>query len=77
MNKARGKSGPLFDFGVSDDVRMVNDASKETTESHAAKIVERTWYERNKHVFPVNRWEVFDPTKDYGKYSIKDRAQML
>jgi hypothetical protein len=27
QNKARGKSGPLFEFGVHEDVRIVNDAS--------------------------------------------------
>jgi hypothetical protein len=32
INKARGKSGPLFNFDVHDDVRMVNDASVEKDE---------------------------------------------
>lgn len=32
INKARGKSGPLFNFDVHDDVRMVSDASKEKDE---------------------------------------------
>lgn len=27
---------------------------------HACKVVERHWYERNKHIFPANRWEPFD-----------------
>ncbi len=57
-NKARGKSGPLFDFGVTEDVRMVNDASQEKTDSHAGKVVERHWYDKNKHIFPASRWEV-------------------
>jgi hypothetical protein len=56
--KARGKSGPLFDFGVTEDIRLVNDATKEKTDSHAGKVVERHWYDRNKHIFPANRWEV-------------------
>lgn len=77
LNKIRGKSGPLFDFSVTEDIRVKNDATQERTESHPAKVVERTWYERNKHIFPVNRWEVFDPTKDYGEYAIKDRKRML
>ena len=25
------------------------------------KIAERRWYERNKHIFPASRWEVYDP----------------
>uniref|UniRef100_A0A383WCJ7 FAM50A/XAP5 C-terminal domain-containing protein n=1 Tax=Tetradesmus obliquus TaxID=3088 RepID=A0A383WCJ7_TETOB len=72
VNKARGKSGPLFDFGVKDDIRLLGDASMESQDVHAGKIVERHWYERNKHIFPASRWEIFDPEADYGeKYTIK------
>ncbi|KAI8647757.1 FAM50A protein [Parasitella parasitica] len=71
INKARGKSGPLFNFDVHEDIRFVNDATIEKDESHAGKVVERAWYERNKHIFPASRWEVFDPKKSYGKYKIK------
>jgi hypothetical protein len=36
------------------------------------QVVERHWYERNKHIFPASRWEIFDPEKSYGdKYTIK------
>ncbi|KAG8861973.1 hypothetical protein FRB96_002416 [Tulasnella sp. 330] len=70
INKARGKSGPLFNFDVHDDVRMLADATVEKDESHAGKVVERSWYQRSKHIFPANRWEVFDPEKQYGKYTI-------
>ncbi|KAF5330621.1 hypothetical protein D9619_005921 [Psilocybe cf. subviscida] len=70
VNKARGKSGPLFNFDVHDDVRLLADATKEKDESHAGKVVERSYYQRNKHIFPASRWEVFDPEKKYGKYTI-------
>ncbi|TPX63059.1 hypothetical protein SpCBS45565_g06909 [Spizellomyces sp. 'palustris'] len=73
VNKTRGKSGPLFSFDVHDDVRLVNDATIETEESHAGKILERAWYEKNKHIFPASRWEVFDPQRSYGAYTIKDK----
>ena len=43
---------------MTDDIRIVNDASKEKMDSHAGKVVERHWYEKNKHIFPANRWEV-------------------
>eukprot|EP00802_Teleaulax_amphioxeia_P017676 Tamp_17841.p1 GENE.Tamp_17841~~Tamp_17841.p1 ORF type:complete len:350 (+),score=144.05 Tamp_17841:25-1050(+) len=68
--KARGKSGPLFHFDVHEDVRTVNDARVEKDESHAGKIVERHWYERNKHIFPASRWETYDPQKKWDKYTI-------
>ena len=71
--QARGKSGPLFSFDVHDDIRIVSDASVEKDESHAGKVLLRNWYERNKHIFPASRWEPYDPTKTYEKYSIKDK----
>lgn len=73
VTKARGKSGPLFQFDVHDDVRMISDASIEKEESHAGKVLLRSWYERNKHIFPASRWEPYDPTKIYDKYTIKDK----
>jgi len=73
--KARGKSGPLFTFDVHDDIRMVSDASLEKEDSHAGKVLLRSWYERNKHIFPASRWEPFDPLKTFAKYTIKDKTQ--
>ncbi|XP_078343144.1 protein FAM50A-like isoform X2 [Oculina patagonica] len=72
VNKARGKSGPLFSFDVHEDVRMISDASVEKDESHAGKVVLRSWYERNKHIFPASRWEPYDPEKKWEKYTISD-----
>jgi protein FAM50 len=77
INQVRGKSGPIFEFKIRDDVRLVNDASKEIVESHPGKVCQRSWYERNKHIFPASRWEVFDPDKQYavGGYSFNDRKK--
>jgi len=72
VTKARGKSGPLFSFDVHEDVRLVSDISVEKDESHAGKVLLRSWYERNKHIFPASRWEPYDPSKSYEKYTIKD-----
>ncbi|KAG8283954.1 Protein fam50a [Homalodisca vitripennis] len=47
VTKARGKNGPLFTFDVHDNIRMVSDASVEKEESHAGKVLLRSWYERN------------------------------
>ncbi|KAL7578606.1 hypothetical protein ACA910_009757 [Epithemia clementina (nom. ined.)] len=70
--KARGKSGPLFYFHVGDDVRVGPvDTRVEKEDSHPGKVVERQWYERNKHIFPASRWQVYDPTLEtYGTYKI-------
>ena len=71
VSRARGKSGPLFHFDVHDDIRLIQDTRVEKDESHAGKIITRAYYERNRHVFPVNRWEVYDPNKKYEKYTIR------
>jgi protein FAM50 len=74
VTKARGKSGPLFHFDVHDDVRIgALDARIEKDESHPGKVVERRWYDRNRHIFPASRWEVYDPAVEYGSYTIGDR----
>mmetsp|Transcript_26674 Transcript_26674/g.36742 ORF Transcript_26674/g.36742 Transcript_26674/m.36742 type:complete len:356 (-) Transcript_26674:61-1128(-) len=72
VTKARGKSGPLFHFDVHDDVRLRNDATVEKDESHPGKVVERRWFEKNKHIFPASRWEQYDPavSRDAMKYTI-------
>ncbi|XP_003384969.1 PREDICTED: protein FAM50A-like [Amphimedon queenslandica] len=74
INKARGKSGSLFSFDVHEDIRLVNDAGIEKDESHAGKVVLRSWYERNKHIFPASRWEPYDPEKKWDKYTISDKS---
>lgn len=72
VTKARGKSGPLFHFDVHHDIRVGTvDTRIEKDESHPGKIVERRWYERNKHIFPASRWELFEYGKDYGQYTIR------
>lgn len=61
--RAMGKSGPLFDFGVKENIRFIGDVRTAKDASHPGKIVSRRWYEQNKHVFPFSRWETYDPEK--------------
>jgi protein FAM50 len=35
----------------------------EKEDSHAGKVIHRSWYEKNKHIFPASRWEQWDPLK--------------
>jgi protein FAM50 len=70
VNKARGKSGPLFQFDVHEDVRLTGNAQIEKDETHAGKVVEKRWYEHNKEKFPASRWEVYDASKKFDSYSI-------
>ncbi|KAJ1627712.1 XAP5, circadian clock regulator-domain-containing protein [Pavlovales sp. CCMP2436] len=70
VSKARGKSGPLFQFDVHEDIRLQGNAQVEKDETHAGKVVEKRWYEHNKEKFPASRWEVFDATKKFDSYSV-------
>lgn len=63
--KAMGKTGPLWQFDAAGEVRLRQDAAVDMIESHPAKVVLRTWYERNKHIYPASRWEAFVPNKEY------------
>merc|ERR1712183_191127 len=76
---ARGPRGSaLFSF-ESSDTRMVGGLTEmhdvrhqlAPGASHAAKIVQKTWYESNKHVFPQPRWEAFDLSKHIPSNSAK------
>lgn len=107
MNKARGKSGPLFNFDVHDDVRLVADATIEKDEVRSSAIAiysnahvqstEPCWQGgRASLVSALKTYiscltmggevnmlaysklttlifvycQVFDPEKNYGKYTI-------
>ncbi|VTJ88857.1 Hypothetical predicted protein [Marmota monax] len=51
--------------------KLLSDATVEKYESHAGKVVLRSWYEKNKHIFPAIRWEPYDPEKKWDKYKIR------
>jgi protein FAM50 len=36
------------------------------------KVVDRRWYERNKHIYPASVWQEFDSEKDYQKEIRRD-----
>jgi protein FAM50 len=52
--KAQNASGePLFDA-----TRSVKDQK-----AHAAKIVQRHWFDSSKHIYPVSTWQPYDEDK--------------
>ena len=67
-DKARGKTGPLFDFGVVEELKAA-DVRLQSGDSHAGKIVDKKWYERNKHIFPACRWEQYSRDKTFDNYN--------
>ncbi|KJP85687.1 hypothetical protein AK88_04664 [Plasmodium fragile] len=64
-NKAQGKTGPLFAFDAVENLYGITDIRREKTDTHAGKLVEKKWYEKNKHIFPASKWEIYKPMKNY------------
>uniref|UniRef100_A0A8H7N6L7 FAM50A/XAP5 C-terminal domain-containing protein n=1 Tax=Bionectria ochroleuca TaxID=29856 RepID=A0A8H7N6L7_BIOOC len=44
------------------DISTLEGANDDPT---LTKVVDRRWYERNKHIYPASTWQDFDPEKDY------------
>lgn len=38
-------------------------------------MVLRSWYEKNKHIFPASRWEPYDPEKKWDKYTVRRQGR--
>jgi protein FAM50 len=59
-SKDKGSATPDEDLeGYNDDPTMT-------------KVVDRRWYERNKHIFPASVWEEYNPEKDFSNTQRKD-----
>mmetsp|Transcript_26837 Transcript_26837/g.37796 ORF Transcript_26837/g.37796 Transcript_26837/m.37796 type:complete len:142 (+) Transcript_26837:231-656(+) len=69
LTEARGKSGSLFLFEAPEEVKHEK-ILQHKDESHIAKVVVKTWYEKNKLNYPASKWEVFDPFAATSKYTI-------
>ena len=52
--------------------RFNGDLEGANADPASTKVVDRRWYERNKHIFPASLWEDFDSTKDYTKGMRRD-----
>ena len=57
------------DSHTSIDVSALEGATDDPT---LTKVVDRRWYERNKHIYPANVWQEFDADKNYEKEVRRD-----
>lgn len=62
-----GTSSPLSSAKGGLVVRKADISTLEGANEDPAftKVVDRRWYERNKHIYPASMWQEFDPEKDY------------
>jgi len=44
------------------------DSRVEKDENSPGNVMERRWYERNRHIFPAGKWDLFDRAKYYSNY---------
>ncbi|KAI1653505.1 XAP5-domain-containing protein [Daldinia decipiens] len=51
---------------------VVNSLEGASDDPTFTKVVDRRWYERNKHIYPASVWQEFDPEKDYQKEVRRD-----
>lgn len=51
---------------------LILDLEGKDDDAAFTKVVDRRWYERNKHIFPASVWQAFDPEKDYQKEVKRD-----
>jgi protein FAM50 len=59
-NKDKGRAIPDEELeGYDDDATIT-------------KVVDRRWYERNKHIFPASVWEEYNPEKNFSNAQRKD-----
>lgn len=80
VNKVADPAHPerlLFDYSASilkEQIAEVDVMSKQTKESNAegykddpivTKVVDRRWYEKNKHIYPASMWKEFKPGKEF------------
>ncbi|RKL01998.1 hypothetical protein BFJ71_g4876 [Fusarium oxysporum] len=63
---------PASKAAVADALPDINTLEGADEDPTLTKVVDRRWYEKNKHIFPASMWQEFDPEKDYGKEVRKD-----
>ncbi|KAK6332235.1 hypothetical protein TWF696_002956 [Orbilia brochopaga] len=86
VNGTVGPHGKLFDYPSAltlKDGKIDSGAAKDKDgkkderppdDPTLTKVVDRRWYERNKHIFPASMWETFDPNRDYANMIRRDKC---
>ena len=53
LAEAKGTKGPLFSLEKQEETWV--------DKGFVVKILERKWYDKNKHIFPASKWSIFEP----------------
>lgn len=57
---------------ISQDKADINTLEGASDDPTYTKVVDRRWYERNKHIYPASMWREFDPEMDFKKETRRD-----
>ncbi|CAK7216674.1 hypothetical protein SBRCBS47491_002908 [Sporothrix bragantina] len=68
---ASSSGGGNGDDDVEEDFSHLEGASDDPS---LTKVVDRRWYERNKHIYPASLWQEFDPEEDYVNQVRRDQG---
>ncbi|KAF3767238.1 hypothetical protein M406DRAFT_39017 [Cryphonectria parasitica EP155] len=60
--------------GINKNLVDIKDLEGAGDDPTFTKVVDRRWYERNKHIYPASLWQEFDPEKDYTSDVRKDNG---
>ncbi|KAI5840782.1 XAP5, circadian clock regulator-domain-containing protein [Morchella snyderi] len=79
VNRTQGPNGTLFDYPSPLDPPLPSGEPATTAQGGKedptmTKVVDRRWYERNKHIFPASVWTEFDPNTDYRNMVRRDQG---
>ncbi|QSZ34429.1 hypothetical protein DSL72_006021 [Monilinia vaccinii-corymbosi] len=58
-------SRPLASSGTKTPTTKIEELEGFNEDATFTKVVDRRWYERNKHIYPASVWQEFNPEKDY------------
>ncbi|KAK4097687.1 XAP5-domain-containing protein [Parathielavia hyrcaniae] len=58
--------------GISSRAPALSELEGASDDPTLTKVVDRRWYQRNKHIYPANVWQEFDPEKNYSSEIRRD-----
>jgi protein FAM50 len=70
--EAPSPSGGASGGGVAEAPPDISELEGFSDDPTFTKVVDRRWYQRNKHIYPASMWQTFDPEKDYSKEIRRD-----
>ena len=77
VNRTEGPNGVLFDYpdNTAGEAAGEGGAVLGKEDPAMTKVVDRRWYERNKHIFPASVWTNFEPGREYKGMVRRDREE--